>query len=803
MNLFNKQLNKYITYVTAHLRRHRVLYSTLVILILIWAVIKIFFTPPLLNDTHFGRAYFDKNDKLLRITLSADDKYRLYTPLNEISPDIKRATILYEDKYFYYHPGVNPIALFRAAVNYFSGTPHPAGASTITMQVARMKYNLDTREILGKLKQIAAAIYIDLFYSKDEILSAYLNMAPYGGNIESIGAASLIYFDKPAHDLTKIESITLATIPQNPTKRGLNTKSGLENIMHMRGDLVQRWIEKNPNDTNLITLAQMPLAVRTTHELPFQAPHFVNYEISRERNYWSDLGPHESYIKTTIDTDLQYALEQTLAGEINRKKSQGITNAAAVLLNYKTMEIVSYIGSANYFDKTIYGENDGVRARRSPGSTLKPLIYAAAVDMGLIHSMTLLKDAKINFGVYAPENSDNEFFGPVLARDALTHSRNIPAINLLRQIGVTNFYNLLIASGVTGLKSPEYYGISVALGGAEVSMLELADIYATMANLGMRHNIRTNTTQQLDTGTQILSPEAFFITLDMLAHQSTPTKQIPFAKQQTAPVRHYWKTGTSSSYRDAWTAGIFGDFVLIVWVGNFDGTPNNAFSGAHAAAPIYFALSNTVQKHYAARNTPIKNNNFLRDDMNISTVEMCSEVGGLAGKYCPKSINAYFISGKSPIETSSVYRAIPIDNKTGLRACTHDPATTHMKVFEFWDAEYLDMFKRAGITRNTPPPFMPGCNLDKISSARTAPVILSPADNTRTVILSDKNTQEIAFQAISDMDDVKIFWFVNDKMIGTTTSGETLMYNVPIGDYTVRIMDEMGAAATTHFSVVK
>ena len=781
-----------------HLHRHRVLYGIIITLIATWAIIKIFFTPPLLNDAIFGTAYFDKNGELLRITLAPDDKYRLYTPLSEISPDIIRATILYEDKYFYYHPGINPIALFRATINYLSGAPHPAGASTITMQVARMKYDINTREIMGKLKQIAAAIYLDLFYSKDEIITAYLNMAPYGGNIESIGAASQIYFDKPPKNLTTIESITLATIPQNPNRRGLNTASGLQNMMKMRGDLVRRWIAETGSDKNLVTLAQMPLSARTTRELPFHAPHFVNFEISRTPT-------NESFVTTTLDLGLQRELERTMAAQITRGRSRGITNAAAILVNYKTMETVAYIGSADYFDKSIYGENDGVRARRSPGSTLKPLIYATAVDMGLIHSMTLLRDAKINFGVYAPENSDSEFFGPVLARDALTHSRNIPAINLLRQIGIRNFYNILTASGVTNLKSPEHYGISVALGGAETSMFELADIYATMANLGLRRDIRTNINAPTnkENETQILSPEAFFITLDMLAHQSTPTKNIPFAKKQTMPIRHYWKTGTSSSFRDAWTAGIFSDFVLIVWVGNFDGTPNNAFSGALAAAPIYFALADATQKYYAAHNVPIKNNNFLRDDMNISTVEMCDGVGGLAGKHCPKSVMAYFIPGKSPITTSSIYRAVPVDNKTGLRACNHNPKTTHMEIFEFWDSEYLDMFSRAGITRNTPPPFMPGCDLDSVTSTRAAPVILSPIDGTRTVILSDNNTQQIAFRAISDMTDAKIFWFLNDEMIGTTMSGETLVYDTPIGDYTVRIMDEMGMAATIKFSVIK
>lgn len=789
--------------VATHMRRHRILYCLIFALLVIYAIIKIFFTPPLLSDTHFGRAYFDRNGNLMRITLSADDKYRLFTPLSDISEYVQRATILYEDKYFKFHPGVNPVALVRAAKNYFTSGARPVGASTITMQVARIKYDLDTRKIPGKLIQIAAAIYIDLFYSKDEILEAYLNLAPYGGNIESIGAASLIYFGKPARDLTKIEAITLSTIPQNPTKRGLNTDAGLANIMNMRGDLVRRWIDINPTDAGLETLANMPLNVRTTRDLPFYAPHFINYEISQRRNYWNDFGARDSVVNTTLDLNLQSAMEHTLQNQINSRAHLGIHNAAAILVNYKTMETLAYIGSANYFDKSIYGENDGVHARRSPGSTLKPLIYATAVDMGYIHGMTLLKDAKINFGVYAPENADSEFYGPVLARDALTHSRNIPAINLLRKIGTRNFYDILAASGVTNLKSPEWYGISVALGGAEVSMFELADIYATMANLGMRYDIITNTDTPRGDGKQILTPEAFFITLDMLARQSTPTKNIPFARKQTETLRHYWKTGTSSSFRDAWTAGIFGDFVLVVWVGNFDGTPNNAFSGAKAAAPIYFSLAETIEKYYTANGAPLHNNNFMRDNLNIAGIEMCDGVGGLAGKYCPKTVRAYFIPGKSPIETSSVYRAVPIDNATGLRACTYDAATTHMAVFEFWDAEYLDMFRRAGITRNTPPPFMPGCDLDDIVETRAAPVITSPLDGTRAIIVSDKNHEPVAFQAVSDMPAAKIFWFLDDEMIGTSVSGQTFTHHVSIGTHTVRITDEMGGGARINFSVVK
>ena len=331
--------------------------------------------------------------------------------------------------------------------------------------------------------------------------------------------------------------------------------------MKMRADLVRRWIAAHGDNGDLMTLATMPLSVHGARDLPFLAPHFTQREIASHNNYWADIGARNSYITTTLDINLQKQVARTLATQIDTRRSRGVKNAAAILVNYKTMEILSYIGSADYFDKSIYGENDGVLARRSPGSTLKPLIYAAAADRGLIHGMTLLRDAKINFGVYAPENSDSEFYGPVLAHTALTHSRNIPAINLVRGIGVRNFYDLLTKYGVNNLKKPDHYGISIALGGAEVSMLELAQIYTGIANLGGKYDIRSDLSAPMRRDAQILSPEANFLVLDMLARGPAPTTHIPYTKRTTSPIRHYWKTGTSSSFRDAWTAGIFGDYV--------------------------------------------------------------------------------------------------------------------------------------------------------------------------------------------------------------------------------------------------
>ena len=226
-------LNNIWTRIKSYFKQHRRGWMLFCAVVVVFWITRLFLMPPLLNNTHFSHVFYDRNGTLLRITLSTDDKYRIYTPLNNISDTVIRATVLYEDKYFYHHIGINPVALFRATKNYFSGAPHPAGASTITMQVARIKYDLDTTRPMGKLVQILTAIYIDAFYSKNDILEAYLNIAPYGGNIEGIAAASQIYFHRRPSELTTIESITLSTIPQNPTKRGLNTDAGLKNMQHI------------------------------------------------------------------------------------------------------------------------------------------------------------------------------------------------------------------------------------------------------------------------------------------------------------------------------------------------------------------------------------------------------------------------------------------------------------------------------------------------------------------------------------------------------------------------------------------
>ena len=382
-------------------------------------IIRFFPRPKILNDYTFSKSFFSHDGKLLRVTVSYDDKYRVFYPLNEIPEQIQQAVLMYEDKNFYFHIGINPISLLRAIKTTFITKNGKQGASTITMQTVRILYNLNTKTVAGKIKQIFLALWLEIRYSKKDILEAYFNIAPYGYNIEGIGAASLIYFNKRLKNLELHEQLTLAVIPQNPNIRRPSLKTGFEKMKVARKILYDKWVKKYPQSKNKEHFFDMPMDIKSPKELPFYVPHVVNYLNSK-------INKNEIY--TTIDLKLQMLFEECIRKYIDRNNSLGIKNASVLLVNTKTMQAEVAVGSADFLNNDILGQIDGVRAKRMAGSILKTFIYGLALENGLICPTTLLKDTFHYFSIYAPENSDRQFAGPVFAQDALVNSRNIPAI---------------------------------------------------------------------------------------------------------------------------------------------------------------------------------------------------------------------------------------------------------------------------------------------------------------------------------------------------------------------------------------
>ena len=749
--------------------------------------------PDLYESTSFSTLVTDRQGRPLRLVPAKDERYRLFTPLDEIAPAVIDATLQYEDRRFREHPGVDPFALLRAAWTTYVRGSRVVGGSTLTMQLARMRFDLDTRSVPGKLAQMLRALQLERHYDKREILEAYLNLAPYGGSIEGVGTAARIYFDKPAGALNRGEAMSLAVIPQSPAARFPATADGRSNLRAARDRLAAAWLSSRPEGDHgeSVTRALLDPEFRSPGDLPRHAPHFVRDHVALDG---------AAAIRTTLDLDLQRLLESRIRDHVDRRGRDGIRNATALLIDHRSMEVLALVGSRDFFDASIAGQVNGVRARRSPGSTLKPLLFGLALDHGLIHPMTLLEDAPRRYAAYTPENFDRGFLGPVFARDALIHSRNVPAVGLLAGFGVARFRDWLDHAGVEALRPPEEYGLSLVLGGNEVTMEELVRLYAMLARGGFAGSLVTVTDAESPAGSprtdfvpqdRLLGAEASFLVLDML--RDVPRPDAP----SLAPARRNaiaWKTGTSFGFRDAWTIGVVGPYVLAVWVGNFDGQANPALVGREAAAPLFFAIADSL------RPSSVDRDRAPPPGLNLRQVEVCATTGDLPGNHCPRTTLSWFIPGTSPIKVSKVYRALPIDPATGLRSC-RPGADTRQVVFEFWPSNLRTVFRRAGIAIRRPPPWSPECELDRTAASGFAPRIQSPQ---RTLIYHAPRRGEharVLFAATTDDDARTLFWFVNDRFVGRAAPDEDYLWTPEPGHFRVRVVDDLGRADAVPITV--
>jgi len=733
-------------------------------------VIRYWPRPPLSTYAPSSSALFDSHGRLLRLTLADDAQYRLWTPLTEVSPQLVEALLLHEDRHFYRHPGINPPALARAAFATYSGGLRQGG-STITMQLARLIWHLNTRSPAGKLVQIGRALQLELEYSKHDILEAYVNLLPYGGNIQGAGAASLIYFGKTAARLSLAESLALTLIPQSPLRRTPDGREP-EALREARSRLFQLWRQAHPGAELPASLTQ-PLRYRRSTALPFHAPHYTDALLADGAS---------GSVHGTLDLELQRVLQRRMSQYIQRQRRLGINNASALLVDTRTMAVRAEIGSADYFDPAIDGQVNGTAAKRSPGSALKPFIYALAIDQGLIHPLTVLKDAPTTFGAFSPENFDGRFAGPITAHDALIRSRNVPAVALASRLADPSLYQFLQSAGVSRLASERHYGLALALGGGEVTMTELATLYAALANHGRLRPLRWRDDVPMTGGTPVLSPEASWLVLDMLRDNPRPDDALLQASTRL-PVA--WKTGTSWGFRDAWSVGVFGPYVLAVWVGNFDGSSNPAFVGVQAAAPLFFDLIDALLALQ-----PGLSASPAGPPPGLSRVEVCAASGDLPNAECPQRVTTWFIAGKSPIRVSEVHRRVVIDVRTGRQACPpYDPVTTRSEVYEFWPSDLQRLFAQAGIPRRQPP--AAGDCGNQVDSRGAPPQITSP--HTAVTYTLREEGASIPLQANAGGDAHALYWFVDDAYVGTSRPGVGLAWMPPHGGmFEVRAVDDLG-----------
>jgi penicillin-binding protein 1C len=526
---------------------------------------------PPVGDIPVSAEVVDRDGTLLRAFATREGRWRLAIDLKEVDPDFIAMLIAYEDKRFRDHAGIDPLAMMRAALQFVRNGRIVSGGSTLSMQLARLMEVRGERSLSLKTRQMFRALQIERRYSKDEILERYLTLAPYGGNLEGLRAASLAWFGKEPKKLLLSEAALLVALPQSPETRRPDRQPA--NAKVARDRVLGRMADAGVIEPREVLRAASMALNGSRRGLPALAPHLSEAALRTD--------PSQKRFALTLRKDVQQALEKVAANAARRLGAK--LSVAMILADSRNGEILAEVGSANYFDGARSGWVDMTRAPRSPGSTLKPFIYGLALEEGIVTPETLMQDRPANFSGYRPENFDTTYQGDVTVREALQMSLNVPAVHLLESVGPATLLQRLQRSGLEPvLPKEETPGLAIGLGGIGLSLADLVQAYASLANGGTKIALTNGVhgTPEPYRHQPVLSPRAAWQVADILAGIPAPAG----AASRTLA----YKTGTSYGYRDAWSIGFDGRYVLGVWVGRPDNGAVPGITGGGTAAPILF-----------------------------------------------------------------------------------------------------------------------------------------------------------------------------------------------------------------------
>jgi penicillin-binding protein 1C len=724
---------------------------------------------------------YDRTGEPLRIFLPPDEKYRFPVVLEDVPPELIRALIASEDRHFFRHPGVDPIAMLRATWSNLRARRVVSGASTIPMQIARMT-EPRRRSLGAKLIESFRALQLTAHYSKGELLEIYINLAPYGSNIEGVGAASYFYFAKEPRRLSLGEIALLTTLPRSPNRYDpfrdpRNARLARDRVLaqlHERGAFTAREIAEACRQ-------QLPGRRR---KVPFAAPH------------WCELARRESpssRLDTTLDSSLQRIAEQRVAARVAALQSRGIGNAAVVVIDNSTREVRALVGSADFFDAQHNGQNNGAVARRSPGSALKPFLYAKAIDDGRVVPETYLFDIPTDYAGYVAENYDGTYRGRVTTRDALIQSLNAPAVRLVSELGVDSFLTMLRRGGLRTLdRAPSHYGLPLILGSGEVRLLDLTNLYATLAEGGVHRPVRMfHTAAPSRSGERLMSAESASMITSVLCELRRP--DLPQGWELTADTpRIAWKTGTSYGHRDAWSIGFSSRYTIGVWIGNFDGHGVKGLSGADDAAPLLFDLFRAIDTTSVARRSPRR----------IETIDVCAVSHQLPAPHCRDRVPIERVAGVSRMTSCTIHRLLIVDAKSGERLsgeCVAERASV-ARVFELDPPELVSYRRANGEQVAALPPLSAACR-DVDSELR--PRILSPDPATPYRIRRDAplRFQEIRLAAESGPDVTSLYWY-QDGVLVAAQRPERSVFVAPVpGIHRIAVVDDLGRSHAVTYEV--
>jgi penicillin-binding protein 1C len=597
-----------------------------------------------------GPLVLDRQGRILRLGLEAQGRKLIKLPPGELPEMVAAAFVAAEDQRFWRHPGVDPLAVLRALTGNLSSGRITSGASTITMQLARLTYP-GRRTYYRKLVEMLRSLRIELALSKKEILQCYLDRVPMGNNLVGVESAAQLYFGQPAAQLTAGEAALLAALARAP---GTLNPYGphLSRLRQRQGRVLQRLAQLGRlSPGELAAAAADPVRLQETRSrvprFPFEAPHFTNLVLSK-----SSPAPAEGTIKTTLNLDLQRQAAAIVASHRAALLKSGASQAAAVIVDNRSLELLALVGSFHYGPRD-RGYNNGAAARRSPGSALKPFLYAQALDLGFTPA-SILEDVERRYqtprGEFSPVNFDRFPYGPVSFREALANSLNLSTVSLLNLIEPQSYYDILSHLNLINHpeRGPEHYGLGLVVGNPEVSLLQLAAAYACLANGGLYQPLKLREDEAAPAPVRIFSPQAAYIISDILADPLARFRIFGASTAMNPPYHLAIKTGTSTRYRDVWAVGYTPEYTLAVWVGNFDGRATLNLSGAAAAAPIVADLAALLFHGNAPQS-------FSRPE-GVTSAVVCHFSGLRPGPECVHVRQELFIAGTEPTGFCTFHR---------------------------------------------------------------------------------------------------------------------------------------------------
>lgn len=751
-------------------------------LLVLLAVLYVFCLPRQLFKVSYSTVVTDRHGELLGARIADDGQWRF--PARDTIPEkMEKCLVEFEDRHFYRHWGVNPLAIGRAVVQNWKEKRVVSGGSTITMQTIRLARN-KPRTIGEKIIEAIWATRLEFRYSKERILALYASHAPFGGNVVGLDAAAWRYFGHPANQLSWAEAATLAVLPNAPAM--IHLSRSREALLNKRDRLLKRLYDNKVIDRSAYELALSESLPAEPLPLPQIAPHLVS------RFYQTHKGRQSV---TTVDKGTQQRVEELLERWNDEFRRSDIRNMAAIVIDIRTNEVIAYCGNVRFQESGSGNQVDVIQAPRSTGSILKPFLYCAALQEGEILPHTLLPDIPVNINGFSPQNFNLNYEGAVPASEVIARSLNIPSVQLLRQYSVPKFYTFLKQIGLTTLQKPAgHYGLSLILGGAESTLWDVTAAYSDMGRIlsGLPSNALSLLADEEEPDQQKKSPfqrgavsQVFDAIKEVNRPEEIDWRMIP--SMQTVA----WKTGTSYGFRDAWAVGVTPRYVVGVWVGNASGEGKPGLVGARTAGPVMFDIFNLLPSSRWFE-TPYDE---------FTEAEVCRKSGHLKGRFCEDAGTAlilpvglrtttcpyHHVVNLTPDETQRVY-----ENCIGAEATIQRSWFTLPPAWEWYYKQHHPEYRQL-------PPFKPGCGED----ARQTMQFIYPEMNARVFLPKqmDGSPGEITFELVHTNPRATVYWHLDENYLTLTQDFHKVSLIPSKGKHSMTAVDDEGNTLSLTFYV--